>query len=263
MDRRTIESKAGWLMLRDNRAEMEDARVDYVQAARCRVCNTRNRDLAETVEVRTRIDEVLLRGGSYRSALVAVEHLVAEWSNPERPTYAAVRNHAKKHLRVEEVMTRMVMEREARAEGIDPEDEEGSILTPAGVLALIQERGFRNLQDADIKPTVAETMTAARSLSAIDSERLRMQLRQALDANSALMAIIREWAPDADIDPALGTRSSSSRVVVVPKAEVSGPKQLDAGTEAGCEICGRKTKSARGLKVHSARMHGDVSRTTT
>lgn len=240
---------------------MEDARVNYVQAARCRVCNTRDRDMAETIEVRRRIDEVLLIGGSYRSALVAVEHLVAEWPDPERPTYAAVRNHAKKHLRVDEVMARMVMERQARADGIDPEDDDGSILTPAAVLALILEKGFRSMHDLDLRPTVAETITAARSLSTIDTERLRMQLRQALETNSALIAIIRERVPDADLEGA--TRSSSSSVVIVPEAEVNRPHQLHSGPERACEICGRTAKSAQGLKVHIARMHQETSSTTT
>lgn len=50
------------------------------------------------IHVRTIIDRELMGNATYKAALDAIEPFVAEWPPDQRPTYAAVRNHAKRHL---------------------------------------------------------------------------------------------------------------------------------------------------------------------
>ena len=59
-----------------------------------------------------------------------------EWPEDERPNYAAVRNHARRHLKRDDAFARAVLERHAADAGVDIETDGGSILTPAGMMAL-------------------------------------------------------------------------------------------------------------------------------
>lgn len=177
MDRRTRDSKLVGNALADalksdlTRAAQDKA-LEYVRAERCRICGLEQRDLSNAIDVRIIIDRELMNNATCKTALGAVEHLVAQWPVEQRPSYTAVRNHAKRHLKRDEAIVRQLMEAYAVDDGIDVEKGEGSILTTRGVLALILQKGYEEVRDGGAAPTIGETIAASRAINAIERERL-------------------------------------------------------------------------------------------
>lgn len=168
MDRRTRESKMVGNAVADalkqgldHAAELKV--LEYIRAQRCRICGLEERDWPNAIDVQRIIDRELMNSATCRSALEAVEPLVAEWPPDQRPTYAAVRNHSKNHLKRDQALVRQLMEAHALDAGIDVEQGEGSILTAGGVLALILQKGYEQVRDGRATPTIGETIAASRA----------------------------------------------------------------------------------------------------
>jgi hypothetical protein len=263
MDRRTKESKQVVKMGLDSMREtasrrLDTARWDYGRSERCRICGMEADGLPHAFEVNCIIDRELMRNATTRQVLDAVEPLVAGWPDEMRPTYAAVRNHAK-HLRRDEVLVRELLEHHAREEGIDIDYGEGSILTPKGALALIVEKGVEGIQQDHIVPTVSETISASRTLEAIETERLRAELEEVRSRAKVMSSVLQQVAPEALAAVQRGELPERTRgeVVVVPESD-----QLDAvivaSSQGGirCSGCGRAFATERGVQQHSRRAHG-------
>jgi hypothetical protein len=141
MDRRTQDSKQIGRASEVLRAGIEKAarttELEYIKAERCRICGLDRSDLPHSTHVRRVIDRELMSNATYRGAIDAAEPFIAGWPPDQRPTYAAVRNHAKRHLNRDQALMRQLMETHAVNTGIDIEESEGPILTPGGVLAVI------------------------------------------------------------------------------------------------------------------------------
>ncbi|HET9724333.1 MAG TPA: hypothetical protein VFR44_10910, partial [Actinomycetota bacterium] len=198
MDRRTRESKLirkSGLGMRE--ADAEQAIVEYRRADRCRICGVGVSDRMNAKTVRITIDEALMSGATYKAALAAVEPFVAEWPPEERPTYAAIRNHAKRHLNSDEALIRALMEAHAIGAGVDVEDGAGSIVTPGGIFALVAQKGYEQLRDGDAVPTVGETIQASRALTAMEVDQLRYELKRERLMVRSLVTLVKEVAPGA------------------------------------------------------------------
>jgi hypothetical protein len=135
MDRRTRDSKlVGNAVAAALREDLErGARLtalEYFRAERCRICGPDERDRPNSTVVRITIDRELMSNATYKAALDAIEPFVAEWPPDQRPTYTAVRNHAKRHLRRDQALVRQLMEAHALDAGVDVEQGEGSISYP-------------------------------------------------------------------------------------------------------------------------------------
>ena len=264
MDRRTKEAKQVAKMGLDSMREtvsrrLNTARWEYGRSERCRICGMEADGLSNAFEVNCIIDRELMRNATTRQVLEAVEPLVAGWPAEMRPTYAAVRNHAKLHLRRDEALVRELLEHHAREEGIDIDYGEGSILTPKGALALIVQKGFEGIQQDHIVPTVSETISASRALEAIETERLRAELEQVRSRAKVMSSILQQLAPEAlaATQPGELPEQSGVEVVVLPDSD-----QLDAAlvpsSQGGvtCDRCGRAFSTERGAQQHARRAHG-------
>jgi len=111
MDRRTRDSKLVGSAVADAlRKGLERSAqlkaLEYSRAERCRICGLDERDLTNAIDLRIIIDRELMNDATYRAAVDAVEPFVAEWPLDQRPTYAAVRNHARKHLKRDQALVR-------------------------------------------------------------------------------------------------------------------------------------------------------------
>jgi len=236
-----------------------EARAKYEAADRCRICRGGGSDLPNALEVRVVVDQELMRNSTYKGAAVAVQHLVMDWPEDEQPNYAAVRNHARRHLKRDDAFARQILERHAIDAGVDVEGDIGSILTPAGLMALVQEMTYEGLRDGSLKPTILEGLKASEALEAASSQRLKAELDETRARLRALASIAQETAPDAL--RALGPERLSIQAsqTAVPLPAPDQPSEGSATSEGErpftCDVCGIRAKSKGGLSQHHNRKH--------
>jgi hypothetical protein len=263
MDRRTRDSKLVGNAVADAlREDLErGARItalEYFRAERCRICGLDDRGLPNSTVVRITIDRELMINATYQAALDAIEPFVAEWPPDQRPTYTAVRNHAKKHLKRDQALVRQLMEAHALDAGVDVEQGEGSILTPGGVLALILQKGYVRVRDGEAAPTIGETIAASRALNATETEHLREELDKERRRVRLLITVLQEASPDAlrSLTGSTPELSAKSDVMVLPEAGANDPAAVEEEpSDYKCEDCDTVAKSRGGLLQHKRRKH--------
>jgi hypothetical protein len=263
MDRRRRDSKlVGNAVASALREDLElKARLtawQYFRAERCRICGLDGRDWPNSSLVRITIDRELMSNATYKGALDAIEPFVAEWPPDQRPTYTAVRNHAKRHLKSDEAHVRRLMEAYAVDAGVDVEEGEGSILTPGGVLALIAQKGYEQVRDGEAVPTIGETIAASRALNAAETERLRDELDEERRRVRVLITVLEETSPDAlrSLTGSSPELSAKSDVMVLPEAGANDPTTAEEESRGyKCEECKLVAKSRGGLLQHKRRKH--------
>lgn len=183
--------------------------------------------------------EALMSNATYKATLDAIEPFVAEWPVDQRPTYTAVRNHAKRHLKRDQAFMRQLMEVHALDAGVDVEQGEGSILTSGGVLALIAQKGYEQVRDGEAAPTIGETIAASRALNAMETERLREELDEARRRVRLLNTVLQEVSPAA-LRSLTGSRpelSAKSDVIVCPRlAPTTQPRSRRNPAATGARI---------------------------
>ena len=214
------------------------------------------------------IDRELMSNASYKGAVDAAEPFITAWPPDQRPTYAAVRNHAKRHLNRDQALMRQLMETYAVNTGIDIEEGDGPILTPGGVLAVIAQKGYEQVRDGHATPTIGDTIAASRALIAIDREALLATLEVERQKVQLLVTTLREASPGAFDSPAsapseLPTGEGSS-VIILPEAEAGHPKGEEGVSDGyNCDECATVAKTERGLTQHKRWKHAAGSHTTT
>lgn len=269
MDRRRQDSKQLGKAVVDAMKEglmrgTDSTELVYTRAERCRICNLVRSDLPNAADVLIIIDRELANNSTCKAAVEAVEALVSEWPSEQRPTYAAVRNHANRHLKRDIVMARRLMEAHALQGGIDVETGDGSILNPGGLLALIMQKGSEQVRDGRVTPTVSEAIAASRAMTAIETDRLKARLDEALTTIRALVDVLKEVAPEvlASMTPSTSKISAERRhgVVVIPEAGPGEHRALEEGSVGfRCDECQLPAKSRGGLLQHKRAKHPTVS----
>jgi hypothetical protein len=272
MDRRTQDSKQIGRASEVLRAGIEKAarttELEYIKAERCRICGLDRSDLPHSTHVRRVIDRELMSNATYRGAIDAAEPFIAGWPPDQRPTYAAVRNHAKRHLNRDQALMRQLMETHAVNTGIDIEESEGPILTPGGVLAVIAQKGYEQVRDGDATPTIGDTIAASRALIAIDRDALLAALEEERGRVRLLVTALREMSPGAPdsvtSSPSELPTGAGSSVIILPEADASDPTS-EEGMSGGysCDECVTVAKTKRGLTQRKRWKHADRSHTTT
>jgi hypothetical protein len=263
MDRRTTDAKTVSKMGLDSMREsasrgLDIVRWEYGRAERCRICGLESEHLPHAFEVNCIIDRELMRNATYKEVLEAVEPLVAEWPAEKRPTYSAVRNHAKQHLRRDEAFVRELLEQHAREDGIDVDDGQGSILTPKGLLAFVMEKGFEEMQKYQMTPTVSETISASKALAAMEAERLRTERDEAQAQVRVMTRLLHQAAPatlDAAQVSALPARAQGEVVVLPENEAVDAALVPSRAGGVSCDKCGRTFGTDRGMDQHARRAH--------
>jgi hypothetical protein len=132
---------------------------------RCRICRN---DL-----VRKKVNDLLATGASYAMIVRALAADNAELDQCDRVTIDSVRNHCGRHFPVQNVAKatyREILERRAKANGVDFVEGVATALTPVAFLETVMVKSYETLVDSDTKVDVSTGMVAAGRLqSLIDS----------------------------------------------------------------------------------------------
>jgi hypothetical protein len=133
---------------------------------RCRVCRN---DL-----VRKKVNDLLASGASYAMVLRALAADNAELDKCDRVTIDSIRNHTVRHFPVQNVARatyREILERRAKANGVDFIEGVATAITPIAFYETIMVKGYETLVDSDTKVDVNTGMVAAGRLQSLMDSR--------------------------------------------------------------------------------------------
>ena len=132
---------------------------------RCRVCRND--------QVRKKVNDMLATGASYAMVVRALAADNAELDKCDRVTVDSVRNHTARHFPVQNVARatyREILERRAKANGVDFVEGVATALTPIAFFETSWSKVIETLVDSDTKVDVNTGIVAAGRLqSLIDS----------------------------------------------------------------------------------------------
>ena len=132
---------------------------------RCRVCRND--------QVRKKVNDLLATGSSYAMIVRALAADNAELDKSDRITIDSVRNHCGRHFKVQNIAKatyREILERRAKANGVDFVEGVAAAITPIAFLETIMVKSYETLVDSTTKVDVNTGMVAANRLqSLIDS----------------------------------------------------------------------------------------------
>ena len=160
-------------------------RNGFALEPRCRVC--RNDVL------RKKVNDLLATGASYAIIVRALAADNAELDKCDRVTIDSVRNHCGRHFPVQNVAKatyREILERRAKANGVDFVEGVATALTPIAFFETVMVRGYETLVDPGTVVDVNTGMLAAGRLQSLIDSRdysrdllvMRVQVGQICDA---------------------------------------------------------------------------------
>jgi hypothetical protein len=152
---------------------------------RCRVCRND--------QVRKKVNDLLATGASYAMVLRALGEHNAELDKCDRVTIDSVRNHCGRHFPVQNVARatyRAILERRARANGVDFVEGVATAITPIAFFETVMVKSYETLVDLNTKVDVNTGMVAAGRLQSLIDSRdysrdlllMKVQLDQICDA---------------------------------------------------------------------------------
>jgi hypothetical protein len=160
----------------------------YTPQPRCHICRLPDR-------IRAVIDSLLVsKAWGYAQILVHVAPLLEDGPQRDRPDYHSLRRHALNHLAVDRLAIRELVERRAADVGRDIVASNQPLLTSLAVYELIRARGFEEIAEGRVAPTVKEALEAARLLEPIEQEIDRERDRTVL---MAFVAEVKEALPES------------------------------------------------------------------
>lgn len=153
---------------------------------KCRVCQD-DRIVAE-------VNQRLARGASYASILRGIEGLLEDVPVPDRPSYASIRNHAKRHFAADEAgraSYREILERRAIEADIDFIEGVATAVTPMAFMETMMNRGYESMvlasegavsPELGLKAAMKMQEYTRADASTNQIEHLRAQLNQVIEA---------------------------------------------------------------------------------
>ena len=132
---------------------------------RCRICRND--------QVRKKVNDLLASGASYAMIVRALAADNAELDKCDRVTVDSIRNHTARHFPVQNVARatyRAILERRAKANGVDFVEGVATAITPLAFLETVMVKSYETLVDSDTKVDGNTGIVAAGRLqSLIDS----------------------------------------------------------------------------------------------
>ena len=158
---------------------------------RCRVCRN---DL-----VRKKVNDLLATGTSYAMVLRALGEHNTKLAKCDRVTIDSIRNHCGRHFPVQNVAKgtyREILERRAKANGIDFVKGVATAITPIAFFETVMVKSYETLVDSDTKVDVNTGMVAAGRLqSLIDSRDYDHELLVMKVQMAAICAAVKSTVP--------------------------------------------------------------------
>ena len=129
---------------------------------RCRVCRNN--------QVRTKVNDLLATGASFAMIVRALAADNAELDKCDRVTIDSVRNHCGRHFPVQNVARatyRAVLERRAKANGVDFVEGVATAITPIAFFETVMVKSYETLIDSETTADVNTGMLPASRLQAV------------------------------------------------------------------------------------------------
>jgi hypothetical protein len=214
----------------------QSVRFNYRGEARCKVCTAEDpaKALPNGELVRSTVDDMLVRGGTYSSVLIRIEPLVADWAASRRPSYASIRRHSQRHLRPDAAAVREILERRAQEADVAVAVGAGPIVTRGGLLEAIRQRGFEAIAIGAVVPSVRETLEAANALEDLDREERVATLSEVMGQVQEFAEAVRSSVGDEVFQSILALREHPGLTgSAAPPSETDGaePEGGPAETE--------------------------------
>jgi hypothetical protein len=214
----------------------QGVRYNYAGEVRCKICSAEDpaRPLPNGALVRSTADDLVVRAATYSSVLAAIEPLVADWPASRRPTYASVRRHAKLHLRADAAAIREILERRAQEADVAVAVGAGPIVTTAGLLDTVRQKGFEAIATGAVVPSVRDTLEAASALEDLDREERVATLSEVMRQVREFGEAVRRSVGDEVFESILALRDHPALAgssVPPTKTDGSEPDDGPAATE--------------------------------
>ena len=160
---------------------------------RCRVCRND--------QVRKKVNDMLATGASYAMVLRGLGEDNAKLDKCDRVTVDSIRNHTARHFPVQNVAKatyREILERRAKANGVDFVEGLATAITPLAFLETVMVKSYETLVDSDTKVDVNTGIIAAGRLQSLidsrdyDHELLVMKVQLARSAHAVKSTVPQE-----------------------------------------------------------------------
>jgi hypothetical protein len=164
----------GWQELRGHvqpvEADQEETVADLVQIEpRCEVCTLPGKPYANAERVAHLIQKGVLQLLGFKQIQDLIKPEMEAWPVSDQISYDSIRNHAKRHLPVDQILVREIAERRAEAAGRRVLEGAEPLLTSAALYELTMRRGFERLARGETQPTLKEALTAASLLDQLEA----------------------------------------------------------------------------------------------
>jgi len=150
-------------------------------------------------EVRRYVDDLLLFPKSQKEILKSIQPLQEKLGilPEDQITSSSIRTHYKKHLPLDKIAVREIIERRASEKGRKVIDSDGQLLTPEGIMEVIVAKGFEDIVSGEVRPTLSQTMQAVGMLERLEKEAHRQYKPEILlNQLNVILLAIREVLPD-------------------------------------------------------------------
>lgn len=144
---------------------IDGQRYKYLQVPQCRVCKSPD-------ALRRIVDSQLMMMRPYREVLNLVSPLYEKFGVEPKDmiTYASITNHKNKHLPVDGIAARRIIEKRAAEDNRAIMDGVETLVTTQGVYELVASLGVKHIVEGKIEPDLKTTLYAIEKLQEIENK---------------------------------------------------------------------------------------------
>ena len=145
--------------------KIDGHRYEYVHVPKCKICKSPD-------AIRNIIDSHIVMMRPYRDILNIVAPLYEKFGVEPKDmiSYSSLTNHKARHLPMDSIAARSMMERRAAEENKLIMDGVETLLTAKGVYELIASMGVKDIIEGKIEPDMKTTLYAIEKLNEIENE---------------------------------------------------------------------------------------------
>lgn len=171
--------------------EIDGVTYSYKKESLCKVC-------ALPDDLRMFVDDLLLYPKTYQATLDTLSpQLEARGiEDGKRPSYNSIRNHQKRHMSPDKFMVREIVERRAEQEGLRILEGKDRLLTAKALYEVIVQKGWNQIIEGHLVPTIFETIQAQERLNLLESDADgSVDIQQLLAQLNIIISVVRAKVP--------------------------------------------------------------------
>ena len=145
--------------------KIDGQRFEYVHVPTCKVCKSPE-------ALRKIVDSQLVMMRPYREILILVAPLYEKFGvePSDMISYSSITNHKARHLPVDAIAARSIMEKRAAEENKLIMDGVETLVTARGVYELVASLGVKDIIEGKIEPDLKSTLYAIEKLNELENE---------------------------------------------------------------------------------------------